>query len=146
MQSSQLDIASKEDLKEELLKIKQKQKRTADDAKAKSEKVIEAVATVGTAAGLSSWLGSKEKEVRKATPDFDSLSPEDQSKKLAAAQGIGGFDYDALIGVAGVAVGFTEMAGSSSDLIGAIGQGALAAYAARRMYATAAHAPDEAAE
>ena len=57
MQSSQIAEASKQDLVDELAKIKTKQKRLADDSKAKTEKVVEVVATVGAATGISMWLG-----------------------------------------------------------------------------------------
>jgi hypothetical protein len=142
MQSSQIAEASKQDLVDELAKIKTKQKRLADDSKAKTEKVVEVVATVGAATGISMWLGGLAKTARKAD-GFDALSPEDQSKKLAEAQGFGGFDFDAIIGVAGVAIGMTDMAGSSSSLLGAIGTGALASYASRVAYQKAAEAVDE---
>lgn len=143
MQGAQLETANKEDLKEELLKIKTKQRKMAEETKAKSQKIIESATTVGTAALLGNWLGSKEKEVRKANPDFDTLSVEDQNKKLLEKQGIAGFDVDLVAGIGGVVVGFTEMAGQYSDIFNAAGLGALSAYAARRMLQSAANAPDE---
>lgn len=143
MQGAQLEQASKDDLKDELLKIKTKQRKMAEENKAKSQKIIESAATVGTAAFLSDYLGKIEKDVRKATPDFDSLSVDDQNKKLLEKQGVAGFDLDLVIGIGGVVGGFTEVAGSYSDIVNSIGLGALASYAARRMYQTAANAPDE---
>lgn len=142
MQTAQMETASKQDLVEELAKWKTKQKKAAEEGKAKNEKIVEIAATVGTATGISMWLGGKAKEVRKAE-GFADLSLEDQNKKLAEAQGFGGFDFDAIIGVAGVAIGMTEMAGSSSALLGAIGTGALASYASRVAYQKAAEALDE---
>jgi hypothetical protein len=143
MQTAQLDVATKDDLKEELLKIKTKARKQAEESKQKSQKIIESAVTVGTAAFLSDYLGKIEKEVKKANPGFDTLSVEDQNKKLLEKQGVAGFDIDLVAGIAGVAVGFTEMAGSYSDMANSFGLGALSAYAARRMYQTAANAPDE---
>lgn len=143
MQTAQLEAASKDDLKEELLKIKTKARKQAEESKQKSQKIIESAVTVGTAAFLSDYLGKIEKEVKKANPGFDTLSVEDQNKKLLEKQGVAGFDIDLVAGIAGVAVGFTEMAGSYSDMANSFGLGALSAYAARRMYQTAANAPDE---
>ena len=143
MQTAQLDVATKDDLKEELLKIKTKARKQAEETKAKSQKIIESAVTVGTAAFLSDYLGKIEKEVKKANPGFDSLSVDEQNKKLLEKQGVAGFDIDLVAGLAGVAVGFTEMAGSYSDMANSFGLGALSAYAARRMYQTAANAPDE---
>ncbi len=142
MQGTQIDAASKQDLVEELAKIKTKEKRLREDTKQKTEKVVEVAATVATATGISMWLGGKAKEVRKAE-GFAELSVEDQNKKLAEAQGFGGFDFDAILGVLGVGIGMTEMAGSSSSLLGAIGTGALASYASRIAYQKAAEAVDE---
>lgn len=142
MQSSQMEAASKQDLVEELAKIKTKAKRQSEDNKAKTEKVVEVAATVAAATGVSMWLGGKAKEVRKSE-GFDSLSADEQNKKLADAQGFGGFDFDAIIGVVGVGIGMTEMAGSSSSLLGAIGTGALASYASRVAYQKAMTAEDE---
>ncbi len=143
MQTAQLDVATKDDLKEELLKIKTKARKQAEETKAKSQKIIESAVTVGTAAFLSDYLGKIEKEVKKANPGFDSLTVDEQNKKLLEKQGVAGFDIDLVAGLAGVAVGFTEMAGSYSDMANSFGLGALSAYAARRMYQTAANAPDE---
>ena len=143
MQTAQLDVATKDDLKEELLKIKTKARKQAEETKAKSQKIIESAVTVGTAAFLSDYLGKIEKEVKKANPGFDSLTVDEQNKKLLEKQGVAGFDIDLVAGIAGVAVGFTEMAGSYSDMANSFGLGALSAYAARRMYQTAANAPDE---
>ena len=142
MQTAQMETASKQDLVEELAKWKTKQKKAADEGKAKNEKIVEIVATVGTATGVSMWLGGLAKTARKAD-GFADLSLEDQNKKLAEAQGFGGFDFDAIIGVAGVAIGMTEMAGSSSALLGAIGTGALASYASRVAYQKSLEATDE---
>lgn len=142
MQTAQMETASKQDLIEELAKWKTKQKKAADEGKAKNEKIVEIVATVGTATGVSMWLGGLAKTARKAD-GFDALSLEEQNKKLAEAQGFGGFDFDAIIGVAGVAIGMTEMAGSSSALLGAIGTGALASYASRVAYQKSLEATDE---
>lgn len=143
MQLSNIEQASKKDLEDELTKIKLKEKKAKDQTKQKTEKLIESAATVGTAFGISTYLGGLEKEVRKANPDFDQLSEEDRNKKLAEKQSVMGLDIDLVIGLGGVAVGMTEMAGSSSDLLNAIGIGALAAYAGRTQYAKAAHAVDE---
>lgn len=143
MQTAQLDVATKDDLKEELLKIKTKARKQAEESKAKSQQIIEAVATVGTATAIASWMGGIEKEVRKANPGFDDLSIEDQNKKLLEKQGIAGFDIDLVGGLAGVAIGFTEMAGQYSDMFTAAGLGAISAYTSRRFYNAAAHAPDE---
>ena len=63
MQTAQLDVATKDDLKEELLKIKTKARKQAEETKAKSQKIIESAVTVGTAAFLSDYLGKIEKEV-----------------------------------------------------------------------------------
>lgn len=143
MQLSSIEQASKKDLEEELTKIKLREKKAKDATKQKTEKLIESVATVGTAFGISTYLGGLEKEVRKANPDFDSLSDEDRAKKLAEKQTIAGFDLDLVIGLVGVGVGMTEAAGTSSDLINSVGLGALAAYAGRKGYADAAHKVDE---
>lgn len=143
MQLSNIEQATKKDLEDELTKIKLKEKKTKEATKQKTERLIESAATVGTAFGLSTYLGGLEKEVRKANPDFDSLSDDDKNKKLAEKQTIAGLDIDLVVGLGGVAVGMTDMAGSSSDLINAIGIGALAVYAGRTQYAKAAHAKDE---
>lgn len=143
MQLSNIEQATKKDLEDELTKIKLKEKKTKEATKQKTERLIESAATVGTAFGLSTYLGGLEKEVRKANPDFDDLSDDDKNKKLAEKQTIAGLDIDLVVGLGGVAVGMTDMAGSSSDLINAIGIGALAAYAGRTQYAKAAHAKDE---
>lgn len=146
MQLSNIEQATKKDLEDELTKIKLKEKKTKEATKQKTERLIESAATVGTAFGLSTYLGGLEKEVRKANPDFDSLSDDDKNKKLAEKQTIAGLDIDLVVGLGGVAVGMTDMAGSSSDLINAIGIGALAVYAGRTQYAKAAHAKDDDAE
>ena len=40
MQTAQLDVATKDDLKEELLKIKTKARKQAEESKQKSQKII----------------------------------------------------------------------------------------------------------
>jgi hypothetical protein len=146
MQGAQLDTANKEDLKEELLKIKTKQRKMAEENKAKSQKIIEAAATVGTAAFLSDYLGKIEKDVRKTVAGFSDMSVEDQNKELLKKQGVAGFDIDLVAGIGGVVVGFTEMAGQYSDIFTAAGLGAISAYTSRRLYNSAANAPDEEAD
>lgn len=135
--------ASKEDLKEELLRIKTKARKSAEENKAKSQKVVESAATVGVAYLISDHLGKKAKEVRKATPEFDTLSAEEQTKKLADAQGVMGLDIDLVIGVVGVGIGFTELAGEYSGIFNSGGLGALASFASRSAYQKALHAVDE---
>ena len=94
MQLSNIEQATKKDLEDELTKIKLKEKKTKEATKQKTERLIESAATVGTAFGLSTYLGGLEKEVRKANPDFDSLSDDDKNKKLAEKQTIAGLDID----------------------------------------------------
>lgn len=143
MNTNALEQAGKEELRDELLKIKARQKRMQDDNKQKTAATISTVATVGSATLLSYVMGGKEAEVRKEHPDFDSATPEQKKEWLGAKQAIMGIDYDALIGIIGVGVGLTDSAGEWSAPLGAIGAGALSSYAARAAYQNAAFAKEE---
>ena len=143
MNTNALEQAGKEELRDELLKIKARQKRMQDDNKQKTAATISTVATVGSATLLAYVMGGKEAEVRKEHPDFDTATQEDKKKWLSEKQAIMGIDYDALIGIIGIGVGLTDSAGEWSGPLGAIGAGALSAFAARSAYNNAALAKEE---
>lgn len=143
MNTNALEAAGKEELRDELLKIKARQKRMQDDNKQKAAATISTVATIGSATLLSYVMGGKEAEVRKEHADFDTASQEDKKKWLEEKQSLMGIDYDALIGIIGVGVGLTDSAGEWSAPLGAIGTGALSSFASRMAYANAALAKDE---
>ena len=86
MNTNSLEQAGKEELRDELLKIKARQKRLQEDNKAKAAATVATVATIGTA-GVMSWImGGKEAEVRKEHADFDQMSQEDRNKLLEEKQ------------------------------------------------------------
>lgn len=141
MTGQALDTASKEDLKTELLKIKERQKRAKAQEKEAASDTIETAITLGSGIGLSYLLGAREQEARKENPGFDALSPEEQKKILADKQGVMGIDYDLLVGVVGLGLSFTGMAGPNSGAFRALGTGALTSFGARMAYDKAASEP-----
>lgn len=143
MTGNKLEAASKEDLKSELLRIKEKQKRVKLKEQEQSANTVETAITLVSGIGLSHLQGTKEKEVRKEHPDFDGLSPEEQKKLLAEKQGVMGIDLDLLVGVVTLGLSFTDMAGDSAGAIRAVGTGALTAYGARMAYDRAASQVEE---
>jgi len=143
MTGQKLDSASKEDLKSELIRYKEKQKRKQLAEKEQAADTMETVITLVSGVGLSHLQGTKAREVRKENPDFDTKSVEEQKKLLAEKQGVMGIDMDLLVGVATLGISFTSMAGSSAGALRAVGTGALTAYAGRMAYERAATEVEE---
>lgn len=131
--SPQLQSASAPELRDELIKIKQREQKAKKEKQEASERVISDVIAVGGAGVLSWYLGGKEQDARKAE-GFNGLSEEDQTKKIHEAQSIAGFDIDLVVGIAGIGLAMTDMAGQYDDMLNALGVGGLAAYASRAAY------------
>lgn len=143
MTGAALQEATKDELKERILKIKERQKREKIQEKEKQANLMESLIALGTAGGLSFYQGGKEKEVRDANADFDTLPLEKKQELLAEAQGVAGIDLDLLVGGAGLVMAMTDMAGEYAGTFRAVGTGALSSWSARFFYNKAAHAVDE---
>lgn len=140
MTPATLNEASKEDLRDELLRIKSREKKLKDETKVKGQQLIGSAITVFTAGGLSYVLGGREKELKKKE-DWATLSDEDKQKALQKEQSIMGIDIDLGVGLVGVALGLSEGSGDFSNTLMSIGVGGLTSYAARFAYGKGA-APD----
>lgn len=147
MTPSTLDQASKEDLRDELMRIKAREKKAKDEGKAKTQKIIGSIFTIGTGAALAHVLGGKEREAKKLA-NWDTLSDEKKQEAIAKEQQIiGGIDIDLGVGLVGLAVGLSDASGDFADTLMSVGVGGLTCYATRAIYARAAapEAPEEAA-
>lgn len=138
MNTSALESAGKEELKDELLKIKARQKKIQDDSKQKASQTLNAVATIGSSVGLSYFMGLKKAEVVEAhKADWDTADDTKRKEWLQEKQGVMGLDYDMVLGVACLGLGITDSAGEWSAPLAAIGTGALASFASRAAYENA---------
>jgi hypothetical protein len=140
MNAQALEQASKEDLKTEIIKFKEKQKRLKNKEQESQANVVETGLTLASGIGLAYLQGTKENEVRKLRPEFDSLTVDERAALLADVQGFAGIDYDLLVGIAALGISFTDMAGDTAGSLRAVGTGALVAYGSRLAYDKAAYA------
>jgi hypothetical protein len=140
-----IEQGNKQELQEELLKIKARQKRLQEDVKEKTARTVGTMATIGSAAAFSWFMGGKQKEVVSEVGGdaaFEALTDEQKEEKLAAKQGVAGIPFDLIFGGVAVIAGITDSVGEWSGPIAAIGTGALSSFAARRAYQVGAKADE----
>lgn len=132
MNLAQIESANTTDLRDELVKLKEREKKIKAENARKANKLVSSILGIGSA-GVAGWyMGTKRKEVE-AKPEFQALtSQEEKDKELAKAQGVFGIDIDLVAGLAAFGLGLSEMADEYSDTFMSIGTGLLAG-AANRM-------------
>lgn len=133
MTPATLDQASKEDLRDELLRIKQREKKLKDENKAKGEKMIGTAVTIIAAGGLGMLLGGRVHDA-KAADGFADKSEEDQEKAIADATSVASIPIDLLVGLGGIALGLSDAAGDFSSFLLAAGTGGVSSFATRELY------------
>jgi hypothetical protein len=130
MNLAQIQEASTTDLREELTKLKDREKKIKAENARKANKLVSSVLGIGSA-GLAGWyMGTKRKEVE-AKPEWAGWDDETKQKELAKAQGVMGFDLDLIAGLATFGLGLSEAADEYSDTLVSIGTGLLASFAGR---------------
>jgi len=126
---SSLSNISKTELAEQYAKMKNRQQKAAQTAKAEGEALIRDAITVGTGFGVGFVMGRKRQEGLEAA-GLDATQ-EDIEKEIAKAQQIGGIDMDLAIGGGLAAMGLAKLGGKMSDTVRAAGIGALTSWASR---------------
>lgn len=130
MNLAQIQEASTTDLRDELTKLKEREKKIKAENARKANKLVSSVLGIGSA-GLAGWyMGTKRKEVE-GKPEWATWDDETKQKELAKAQGVMGFDLDLIAGLATFGLGLSEAADEYSDTLVSIGTGLLASFAGR---------------
>lgn len=130
MNLNQIESAGKDDLIQELTRLKKRERDLKAENTRKANKLMGSVLTIGAGVGAGYYMASKEAEV-KGQADFAGKTEEEQTKLLAAATQIMGVDIDALVGIAAFGLGLTDAADGYSETLLAIGSGALAVAGSR---------------
>lgn len=134
--------ASPAELRDELIRIKQREKKLKDEAKAKTSKLIGSAITIASAAGLGHILGGKERDL-KAKAEWATWDEKKREEELKKDQTVMGIDLDLLVGLAGLGLGLSDGAGEFADTLTAIGVGGVSSYASRSLYARARDEKEE---
>ncbi len=144
MTPATLDQASKEDLRDELLRIKQREKKLKEENKERTQKTIGAAITIGTGAILGHVIGGRVHD-EMAKPDFADATDDEKTKRLDEAQNVFGvIPLDAAVGLVGIALGLSDVGGEFSSFLLAAGTGGVTSYATRAAYKAAETKKEEA--
>lgn len=142
MTPATLEQASKDDLKDELLRIKQREKKLKDEAKERGQKIIGSALTIATAGVLGHVLGGRAHD-EMAKADFADASEEQKEQRIADAQSVASIPIDVLVGLGGIALGLSDAAGDFSSFFLAAGTGGVSSFATRAAYRRAETAKPE---
>jgi hypothetical protein len=131
MNLAQIESASTTDLREELTKLKEREKKVKAETQRKTNKMVGSILTVGSAALGGWWMGSKRREVEGSPEWAAATTDEEKQKLLLDKQGFFGIDADLLLGLGAFGLGLSEAADDYSDTFTSIGSGLLASATSR---------------